>query len=67
MINNKLKTIFSILYFAFCGLLVGFLISYISPTGSSQNAPIKCMFGAMSGFVFLKYVFPYYRKQKQMK
>ena len=67
MKNKALRIILKIGYYALCGYLVGLLISYISPTGTSQNAPTTCLFGSISFLFFKDYLIPYYRSQIQQK
>ncbi|MCA4777932.1 hypothetical protein [Empedobacter stercoris] len=54
MKNKALKIVLKVGYYALCGYLVGLLISYISPTGTSQNAPFTCIAGSMT-FLFSKF------------
>ncbi|MDM1550871.1 hypothetical protein [Empedobacter falsenii] len=67
MKNKALKIILKFSYYALCGYLVGLLISYISPTGTSQNAPFTCVVGSMTFLFFKDYIIPYYRNQIQQK
>lgn len=62
MKNNLLRTFLRFIYYAICGYLVGLLIYFISPTGSSENAPISCLSGALTFLVFKDYLIPYFRK-----
>ncbi|MGV0938210.1 hypothetical protein [Empedobacter falsenii] len=67
MKNKVLNAILKFSYYTLCGYLVGLLISYISPTGTSQNAPTTCLFGSISFLFFKDYLIPYYRSQVQKK
>lgn len=67
MKNKALKTILKFSYYALCGYLIGLLISYISPTGTSQNAPFTCITGSIIFLFFKDYFIPYYRSQIQQK
>lgn len=67
MKNKALKIVLKVGYYALCGYLVGLLISYISPTGTCQNAPFKCIAGSMTFLFFKDYIIPYYRSQIQQK
>lgn len=67
MKNKILQTILKFGYYALCGYLVGLLISYISPTGSSQDAPITCIAGSIIFLFFKDYLIPFYRSNVQNK
>lgn len=67
MNNKTLKTILKFSYYALYGYLIGLLISYISSTGTSQNAPFTCIAGSISFLFFKDYFIPYFKNQIQQK
>ena len=64
MKNTVLTLILKLIGYAILGYGVGWIIYYLSPTGTSENAPISCLTGAVSFYIFREYILPFYRKSK---
>ena len=67
MKNRILNSIIKFSCYAILGYIVGWVIFYLSPTGTSQNAPTTCLFGAITFLFFKDYLIPYYKNQIQKK
>ena len=64
MKNTVLTPILKLIGYAILGYGVGWIIYYLSPTGTSENAPISCLTGATIFYIYREYILPFYRKER---
>ena len=64
MKNTLLISILKLIGYAILGYGVGWIIYYLSPTGTSENSPISCLTGAIFFYIYFLFFLYFYRKSK---